>query len=761
METQQHRGRSLSAGRQSDSRTRHSPSPQNRPNQSLPSGLPTTSTHFTSQSFDSNISPPAGNGVQYGLSPSYLNGPALQSQFQQHVLPSNDFSDPSYAQSYQQNRLDPAFGQDPLHLNDPQEHHPYQPDPLGLGANLPDFHQQSYSVKQEQSYDGSFLLDPQLDPPQQNHINPADIMSNMSSPPNMNPTPPSLMPPDAHSSGPASPIANHVQQWSPHHSRHASLDPSAAFTNGHQSAEWSGMLTGSQFQNHRRAPSEHSDVSSSVAPSPYMAQQDTFEPFDQNPSPMLNAQQDELYHGGLGIESFTLSEPQQQRHSPGHSPFVSPRMSPQPGIGIAQETNFMPLSQVNNNFNGGPGSELYSNNQSEAFPPFQPEERLGSNDMGQAAQMVPPEINVEYAPTTRQQSFEPPRYEQSDMDALSPPERGKLLPVSSSITRADDRSGRKGRTRAKSDTNLYSRPATPSSSHSTLGSTDSQIDQRHRSLSPYDMGYSPSVSSSRDTSPAPRSPSRRSSTSSIPNRDYILELADPSRPPSSGTEKRIQKHPATFQCTLCPKKFTRAYNLRSHLRTHTDERPFVCTVCGKAFARQHDRKRHEGLHSGEKKFVCRGELGTGSSWGCGRRFARADALGRHFRSEAGRVCIKPLLDEEAMERQRIFEEQMMNQSMQSGVMAPQPPLNGNHLPAALLLQYPALQGLQWDQLGQPGPGDEGEMSGRSSFDAGSGGEYFDEAEDTGYASGPGTAYSGTNGWEGDMKGSGWASDYGE
>lgn len=280
------------------------------------------------------------------------------------------------------------------------------------------------------------------------------------------------------------------------------------------------------------------------------------------------------------------------------------------------------------------------------------------------------------------------------------------------------------------------------------------------------MGYSQSVCSSRDTSPAPKSPSRRSSTSSIPNRDYILELADPTRPPASGTEKRIQKHPATFQCNLCPKKFTRAYNLRSHLRTHTDERPFVCTVCGKAFARQHDRKRHEGLHSGEKKFVCRGELGTGGSWGCGRRFARADALGRHFRSEAGRVCIKPLLDEEAMERQRVFDEQMMNQSMQAGGMAPQPPMNGNQnggfaLPAALLLQYPALQGLQWDQLGQPGPGDEGEISGRSSFDASSGGEYFDEAEEAGYVSGPGTAYSTNNGWEGDVNGRGWASDYGE
>ena len=100
-----------------------------------------------------------------------------------------------------------------------------------------------------------------------------------------------------------------------------------------------------------------------------------------------------------------------------------------------------------------------------------------------------------------------------------------------------------------------------------------------------------------------------SCTRSLPNRELLLGLKDPEyqAAPSVGAG-RVKKHPATFQCTLCPKRFTRAYNLRSHLRTHTDERPFVCTVCGKAFARQHDRNRHAGLHSGEKKFVCKGEL---------------------------------------------------------------------------------------------------------------------------------------------------------
>lgn len=751
MEGQHHRGRSWSAGQQSNQRIRHSPSPHNFHSQTSPTGIPTTST-FNSQSFNSNPSPPAG---QYNLSPTpYIDGSAQQPTFQQHVLPSNDFTDQIYRQPYQHSGLEPEFQQEPSHLNTYQGNPQFQHEALGINSNFEAFPQQpDFIGKQGESFGNEFMLDPLLDTniQPQGHINPADIMSNMSSPQNMVPTPPNqLMPPEAHSSGPTSPISNQGQQWSPHHSRHASLDPSAAFTNGQQPSDWAGM----QFQDPRRAPSEHSDVSSSVAPSPFMAQQDSFDHFDHSPSPMLTAQQDPqmFENGGLGIESFSLSEPQNQRHSPRQSPFASPRMPPQPGLGMAQDANFMP--PPNNNFNGGPGSEIYTK-PTEQPPHFPPEERLGTNDMGQAAQMAPPEINVEFAPTTRQLNFDPPRFE-SEFDALSPPVRGKLCSLLVSSPLLIRIAGRRGR--AKSDTYIP-RPTTPNSTTSTFGSTESDIDQSRRSLSPYDPTFSPNMS--RESSPGPRaSQSRRSSTSSIPNRDYILELADPTRPPASGLEKRAQKHPATFQCTLCPKKFTRAYNLRSHLRTHTDDRPFVCAVCGKAFARQHDRKRHEGLHSGEKKFVCRGDLGTGGSWGCGRRFARADALGRHFRSEAGRVCIKPLLDEEAMERQRVFDEQMMNQNMQAGGMAPQPPMNGNvqnYLPAALLAQYPALQQIAWEQIQG---GDEGEISGRSSFDASSGGDYFDDVEENGYVSGPGTAYANGNGWDqGGMEGRDWASDY--
>ena len=354
-----------------------------------------------------------------------MNSSAQRPQFrQQHVLPSNDFSEHNYnAQAFLENRLDPSLGQELSQINAPTGGQRFESDPRGLDPNFGDFSQQ----RQEHDYDDRFMVDLQLQPNTefQGHINPADIMSNTSSPQNMVSTPPSLMPPETHSSGPTSPPASQGQQMSPNHSRQASLDPSAAFTTGQQPSDWAGMLSGAQFQNHRRAPSEHSDVSSSVAPSPFLAQQESFDQFDQNPSPMLSAQpEDQMYQGGLGIESFSLSEPQ-QRNSPRHSPFVSPRMSPQPGLGLAQDHNFITLPNANHNFNGGPGSELYTN-QNEAFPSFQPDERLGSNDMGQAAQMAPPEINVEFAPATRQPNFDPPRLE-SDFDALSPP-AGKFPP---------------------------------------------------------------------------------------------------------------------------------------------------------------------------------------------------------------------------------------------------------------------------------------------------------------------------------------------
>ncbi|KAL8812941.1 MAG: hypothetical protein Q9200_000638 [Gallowayella weberi] len=766
MESQQLRGRSPSVGRQSNHNIRHSPSPHHFHdyNHNLTIDASATNPKFNPLSFSPDSTSPVGHDVQYSLPASFLEN-SLQppSYQQQHILPSNDFGDLDQKDSYQHDNPNSNLPRtsSPSHLHLQQPNQQFNPDLLGSSSadsfgNLE--HQHTFTGKQEHNLDNTFLLDPQLEMQAQHQsINPAELMSNMSSPQNMMPTPPNLMPPDQASSNNGSPQLNQGQFYSPHHSRHpsASLDPSAAFNQAPSHGDWTGY-TGEQFQTHRRAPSEHSDFSSSVAPSPLLPQQDSFEAFDQ-PSPMLNAQQDnQMYHDalGIGIGQFSISDPQQQhqerKFSPGHSPYASPRMSPRPGYGIPPD-QFQLSQDMQTNFNGRPGPDVYPNPNDGSFAHFQ--HRMNSGDMGQAAQMAPPEISVDLAPPSVPSNFVPLRPESDLNDALSPPPaRGKtynlgLLHVTDSLV------GRRGR--AKSDTSL-SRPMTP---NPQFDMSPPEFDPRQRSLSPFDSHSQPSVS--RETSPARQS--RRSSTSSIPNRDYILELADPSRPSAAGgNNQRVQKHPATFQCTLCPKRFTRAYNLRSHLRTHTDERPFVCTVCGKAFARQHDRKRHEGLHSGEKKFVCKGELGTGGTWGCGRRFARADALGRHFRSEAGRICIKPLLDEEALERQRLYDEQMAANNHPNGGLhpMPQPMMNGGFtLPAALLAQYPALQGLQWDQLAGSGAGDE-DVGGRGSYDASSGPEsgfYDDDGADGGYVSGPGSGFATGQVWH--DAGHDWASDY--
>ncbi|RBA12653.1 hypothetical protein FPRO05_04103 [Fusarium proliferatum] len=119
--------------------------------------------------------------------------------------------------------------------------------------------------------------------------------------------------------------------------------------------------------------------------------------------------------------------------------------------------------------------------------------------------------------------------------------------------------------------------------------------------------------------------------------DSVLE---PGPEEQSQLRSRERGKPRHFQCPHCPNVYGKRFNLKSHLQSHTDERPFPCPQCTKAFARQTDLTRHQKTHQ-EKQHVCRGVLGNGATWGCGKAFSRADTLKTHHKSEAGQRCILP------------------------------------------------------------------------------------------------------------------------
>ncbi|XP_067014083.2 uncharacterized protein [Anabrus simplex] len=84
--------------------------------------------------------------------------------------------------------------------------------------------------------------------------------------------------------------------------------------------------------------------------------------------------------------------------------------------------------------------------------------------------------------------------------------------------------------------------------------------------------------------------------------------------------------PPKHECPLCGKMWRTMSEFKSHVNTHSDERPFICEICGQAYKHKAALDIHVGMHNGINPFCCPY---------CNKAFTQKGALQRHLPIHTG------------------------------------------------------------------------------------------------------------------------------